>query len=325
MDKGHILVELCIFYGVIALLLGGIGESMKTDAHIMQISTGQDGNYTTTVEFDTKSYDWLIGDMASNMGIDDFTLGEFGLSDECNIKNVYVSTKSYDKQHIHVMDSIPDYIYGILGLGKNVDLMNNHLTWKHGTRLNLSEGDQIYLYPYIRANMGGLDVSRYIIAQVWDVNGNEWISGMEKWETWIGGTIEVIFRMDCGLMPNTDLYYCVDVIKSDIDIGDYFDIQGLIDIGKAEWIERYGGVIRGEITQTQPQYMTPHEIEYKPIGAWNSFLTLIGNVVIGFKAFQGFGIVTIIIDTLLFVPLAVRVGHMLYDEGKSFIPFIRGD
>jgi len=331
MNWSKAIISLAIFYGLIAIIFAGIGETLKTNADVAYVATGVDlDDYTIDVE----SYQHLVDRSAKKIGLDQFKMGEYnfmdGDKDAITVHAVWHSTRkmdSFKSEEFAEKWYLQIPLVGGWLRDKNIRDAVDRYKREHMSRIG--EGEQVYLYPYFEVDLRKasgeyLGLWKYIVVRGWDVVGNEWFTNMWRWSPAIGDTKLIVARLDGGVMPQRDLYYCIDFVVCDTDITDYFTLERYLQIGKADVAERYGGVIYGDVSIQQPQYMQPHQLSMKPTGGVSGFFEIIGNVGIAYNAFQGYGVVSLLINAFLFIPIGIGMTYIVFDVARSFVPFIRG-
>ena len=334
MNWAPVILGMMLFYGVLGVLFAEIGDTMKTNEDFAQIVTGQDVDIQDYPGFDIVSYQHLVQDTAKEILMDQFIMGEYNLSDGIEVHHVWHSEKKLDtrKEKIdvaydswffldpdwwgHHFGNIKRWLYG----------EDEYEEWIDNHRTNISYNEQVYIYPHFTVNLGEVypSIWRYVVVNAWDVYGNKWTSNPWTWEPWIGGTANIVARLDAGKMPKRDFYYCIDFIRADTDIRDYFTLSKFLEIGRAEIVERYGGVIYGDESVEMPLAMQVHELTMRPDSGFNKLVEWIGNIGIGFQAFQGYGLISILFDILIATPLLFMTAYILYYEARDWIPFVGG-
>jgi len=326
MNWSKTILSLMIFYGLLALVLGSVGETLKTDAGMREAVIG-DINVDDYADLNKlQSYFETVNESAKRMGIDQFKMGEYDLTDKINVYDVWFSNKSVGSMKVKLLNSgslwdwikngfDPDYHpFGV-----------SYDKWKNAARTSLHENESVYLYPHFIVDMpNDVNIWRYVLVRGWDANNNVWFTNMWSWEPWLGGTSNIVAELNGGVMGDRDLFYCLDFVVCDTDVADYFVLEKYLEMGKAELVERYGGMIPGDIQVVAPEYMQPHTISKTPDSGFSNFLDIIGNVGIAYNTFQGFGIISLLFNGIIFAPLAVLGTYIAYTEARSWVPFVSG-
>lgn len=323
------IMELLIFYGIIGILLGGVGASIKANDELAVVSGTLPADYGSET-MDMESYHDLLKSSMEEAGIeiDKLRQGEFGLSDKIDVLHVWHSEKKLDTltetTEYNMLD--PDWWEKIIGdIKRFFTGERKYGGWSKNHRTNLSAGEDVYIYPHFTIDREGFDpYQRYIVVQAWDVGGNRWFQDIWEWQPWHGRTANIVARLYLGKMPKRDLFYCIDFARCDTDVTDYFHYEKLKEQGRADIVERYGGVIYGD-ESTEPlwgAYMAPHEISRAPSGGLDTFFDIIGNIAIGWAVFQSYGVVSLILNTIIFGPISIIILYVVYTEVKSILPFI---
>ena len=336
MDRPRMIISLAFFFMIITFLLWGVGNSINDPdyEYIAKAATGNSGGYSPT----NYSYSHLWNNELERMGISRFSYGEYGMSDRIKIKTVYQLTTSHGEKFTQSYgDSWLDTIGRWVGLDTYHDL-----EWNHGTVKNISQGDPVYLYPFIDMDIPGgnspiPDFKCYIFVRTFDAysSSQEWIHDpvVHKMTT-NSDRIQWIPRLECGLMGAYDLYYVIDVVYFNqdflksipgINLITDVELEDLVNEDKARFMERYGGVIYGDNHRDEPDMIAYHEVQYSGTGGIDVFFETIKDVQMGWTAFTStdndvvnYGFQSMMaIFTLIF-------GLCIYYEIKSYLPFISG-
>lgn len=322
------------------MMLWGVGNSIHDPRYdyITQVATGK------TFEVTNQSYAHLWDNAMKNMGINTYSLGEYGMTDRITFKAVYHSTHSYgDKFTQSGGDTWLEKGIVFFHLDKLFGIYHD-LEWEHEHIKNISNGEHIYIYPHLDidipggdTSLGGTDLKQYIFVRTFDAysGGNEWLHDPDTKDVSLSGDrCQWIPQLNCGVMGRYDLYYVIDVAYFNQDlIGSIpglnlltdSDIEQLIKEDKARFMERYGGVIYGDEHQDTPDALSYHELQYSQSGGINTFFDTIKDIQIGWTAFtttdnavinRGFEIIMTI--------FAMIFGLAIYYEIKSYLPFISG-
>ena len=341
MNRPKTLIGLALFFGIITMLLWGVGNSINDPEfeYIRKVAIGGDDLYKA----ENVSYAHLWESEMERMGVMDYQEGEYGLSDRINFKGVYHSTHSYSTQYTESRgDTVLDKIVSYFSFGY---WDPSYLKWEHEHMTHINSGEHIYIYPHINFNMPGSDPSiinlvpdfaQYLFVRTFDAYSisQEWLSGpyiikLPCKSDWI----ETIPNLDIGIMGSYDLYYVIDVayfnqdFLSSIPGINYLtdsDIKTAIKEGDARFMEKWGGVIIGDNHQEAPSSLSYHEITYSS-GGIHSFFDTINDIKMGWLAFTNTG--NEIIDygfTMIMSVFGIIFGLSIYYEIKSYLPFISG-
>ena len=339
MNRPKTLIGLAFFFGVMIFIMDAIGASIASDDHpyIREAATGSSDDYNVL----NQSYAHLWDSEMERMGINKYHPGEYGMSDRIWFEDVYHSTKSYgDKYASSWSDTIVGKINSFL---KGDGWPSGDLDWDHGHTKTIHEGEHIYIYPHLNIDLPGgnnpfeLDLKQYIFVRTFDAysGGNEWLHDPDTKDVSGGGDkIEWIPQLNCGIMGEYDLYYVIDVAYFNQDIlGSIPGINLLSDMeladmikeDKALFMERYGGVIYGDLHQSTPDMLAYHELQYSQSGGINVFFDHIRKIQMGWSAFTttdnsvvntGF--------TMIMGIFSLIFALTIYYEIKSYIPFVSG-
>jgi len=332
MNWGKTILSIFIIYGLIGLVLAGVGSTLKTEPGLGEIAVGINATEYSN-QNDIQSYMDTVVRAGKRAGMDEFRLEkDYGLSDKITVFDIWVSDESIGSYKGEVSsggswwDVAYDTIRNMLSGKPFTYNTPSYDRWKDKSRSNLSYGENVYIYPHFAVNLDKdfVNIWRYVVVQGWDVNGNRWFTNMWTYEPWVGGTYDIVAELNGGKMPKTDLFYCIDYIVSDTDIKDYFQLQSYLQIGKAEVVERSGGMIAGDIHLPIPTQMRPHTLSKTPNSGFSGFIDILGNVGIAYNAFQGYGVISLLINIILFAPIGIISAYMIYTEARSWIPFISG-
>lgn len=317
----------------------GVGNSLRGDEqeYIRKVALGSDSAYDPGNE----SYAHLWQGNMEAMGIDMWHPGDYGLSERISFDGVYHSTHSYSEQYA---SSGGDTIWGKIGnFLSGGRWPHADLNWEHENMVNISQGEQVYIYPHMDIDLPGgdawrgLDIEQYIFIRTFDAYSasQEWMHDViTKDVSSAGDRCEWIPRLDCGRMGKYDLYYVIDVAYFNKDVLKSIpglnlftdtDIQDLIDSDKALFMERYGGVIYGDNHIELPSSLAYHEIGYEASGGLSTFFSTIEDIQMGWVAFTSTG--NSVVDygfTLLFGIFGLIFSLSIYYEIKSYLPFISG-
>lgn len=341
MNRPKTIISFALFFSIILFIMQGIGESIRDDEHpyIRSVAIGTDDSY-----YPNTSYAHLWENKMDDMGIDIWQPGEYDKSDRINFEGVYHSTKSYSEKFASSSgNNIAEGIANFFGELFQQEWQFHNLDWDHGTMKNISEGEQIYIYPHIWMNIPGgdawkgLNIEQYIYIRAWDAYSasQEWVTGLQSRDvSGSGDKCEWIPRLDAGVMGKYDLYYVIDVAYFDqdflhsipgINLFTNIELEELIDSDKALYMERWGGVIYGDNHNDIPTTLSYHEMTYKSQGGISTFFDTIKDIQIGWAAFTNTGNDIVNIGfTSIFSVFALAFGLCIYYEIKSYLPFISG-
>lgn len=344
MDSLKVLMSVIIIYGLIGVGMNTLGASIREEPDFARVAP--DANYSEVYsEHQVESYLAAINDSARKMGINRFKIGEYDLSDRINVRHVWHSTQKLDTRKVKIknedmVDAIfdPDAWKNVgEGIFNFVTRKDAYQQWKDNHRTNISYNNPVFIYPHFRVKLTnkdeenelitGVDLERFVAVRAWDARGNNWLSDAWKWSPWIGGTADIVSRLNAGDMPKRDLYYAIDFIIADTDVSRLLtdpasNLQQLQDRGKAEVVERYGGVIYGDEEAPRPTSMQDHVLRARSTGGFSKLIDVIGNVGIAWSSFQGYGIISLLIDVMIATPLAVALLFIGYREALRMIPFV---
>ena len=324
MNKIRVLVMIFIMYSIMNIAFIGIGETVSTTMPNIEIP-----------DVDVPYAELLNDSQRSTVGI--FKLGEYGLSKNINILDVYIDNEKHDtfgwmKKNLEGWDWLNPLNWNLANFQ---DIKKAWLS-KYGTKENLSAGDDIYLYPVIQVKPTHyLHPNAWIVAGVFDAYSNDasYTSTYRQMIPLSSQNIEMIAGLYLGKMTQYDRYYIIDVIYTDVNLSgiSISDILNyLIPEGKAQIAERYGGVIPGEIHVDAPSTVSFHELQLNKhygSGVWGGITRIMDAWKTGMQFMtdtEKYGIAAYIINLLYYTPIIMVVGWILYTEAKSFIPFIRG-
>ena len=331
------IMALMIFYGLIGFGVTSIGASLRDEqfkdmASILDPSINWD-DYNIDIE----SYQWLVQDSANKMGIDIFRLGEFNVlpeeDDAISVAGVWSSTEEVWENDDFKIKPASNWWNWWYNWMRNPDYWVKKVQDAHMSNISASEPVYIYPYFYIELEGGFFDLpnlNQFIILKAWDVYDDYWFTEMISMaHTWDSDITIVAKLKATDDMPKHDLYYCIDFVVCDTDLGDYFDIERALSIGKADIVERYGGVVYGDesVASMVGSQMTPHTISKSPTGGITSIFRVLGDFVIGFKSFQGYNHVSTLFNITIFTPMILLIGYIIYTEIKSLVgllPFSGG-
>ena len=336
MNRPKTIIGLAFFFAIITVVMAAVGDSMR-DERFSYIGAAA-GVPDTYFNHTNVSYSHLWDNELERMGINRFSYGEYGKSDRIKIYTVYQSTKSYSEKFTQSYgDSWLDTIGRVLGLDTYHDL-----EWDHGTMKTISEGENVYLYPFIDMDIPGgdspiPDFKVYIFVRTFDAysSSQEWLHGpvIHKMTT-NSDRCQWIPRLDCGVMGAYDLYYVIDIAYFNQDflgsipglnlITDR-ELEQLIDEDKAAFMERYGGVIYGDNHRDEPDMIAYHEIQYSSTGGIDVFFETIKDIQMGWTAFTTTDnevVNTLFTSVMVFFTLIFSLA--IYYEIKSYLPFISG-
>ena len=334
MDRPRTIIGLALFFGIIGFMLWGVGNSISTNKYIREVATGSEDDYAPG----NLSYAHLFDGAMEQMGINKYYMGEYGMTDKIRFEAVYVSTHSYGDKFASSSGEGIAWLWGWLGdkvgMGASGDL-----DWdKDRTDVkNISSGEHVYIYPHLNIDLPDafFNLETYLFVRTFDAysGGNEWLHEPDvKNVDWSGHYCEWIPQLNCGLMGRYDLYYVIDVAYFDqevisgipgINLLTDTELEALIKGDKARFMERYGGVIYGDVSQGQPDSLAYHEIQYSARGGLSVFFDTIRDIQMGWTVFtstdseiinKGFEMIMIVFG--LIFSLAV------YYEIKSYLPFI---
>lgn len=328
-----------VFWGFIGLILAGIGETAMQEPEFASVIGDNTFEYTQENMDRFGSYWYILNDTFNKLEQDTFQYGEYGLSDEITIIDVYHSTNEYstDKYGWNFKEG-----WGVLGdfyLWIKTKLGYGYEEWEHGSMTSIDEGEKVYMYVEVIYNPDSFDwampynpnasYGRYLVINAWDVYGNEWLSAKDvEFQKQSGGEYREIFRLNCGLMPKTDLYYTVDVVEIDLDSHDWKDYTQSIKVSIADLVERYGGVIRGEVTLEMPLYMSAHELTREKSEPVKGILSALKTIPNGFSTFfkqSNNFIVSILIMTFLITLYLMKVAYAVIIQATSLLPFVNNN
>lgn len=294
MKFGKIVMFFLIFIGLLSTFLYVFSFDLSESEHLQDVSNLQ----PFTVEKDNHYNNPYFNALSQSMieaNINQFQLGEYGLNDRINFRDVYhlnfdIESEPYnDDMDNYEVEIIQDFFYNpVLWITQGIDeTFGDLIDWDYGNMKNLSYNDDVFIYPHVYFNPEGMDLDRWFVVQTFSVPAYEPLDNWYRWEIWGGESYERIFKFDCGKMPNTDLYYVIDAVEIDRDIefttGFPF-ITPEENSNYAKKVERYGGVIHGENHLDVPTHIEEGGIYFDEdsSGFWN-FLNDLSQIGSNFK------------------------------------------
>lgn len=274
-----------VTFSVTGVFVSAITEDAQTNVHLQKVSDIEP--YASTNYDDLHVYYQALLNSMNKANIDTWKKGEYGLSDRLNFHNVYVLDYDIELEHSDNMDyykfeELPDSGYFGLGGGKllrgakELFGFDKDIDWPYGSRSNLSEGDSIFVYPHVEFDADSRDFDRWWIIQYFSIDdyGNlDTPDNWHRWEIWGSGRYERIWKFSVGTMPNTDIYYVIDMVEIDRDTEfskSSLLIGGLVGLTVggttvdgsqfAKRVERYGGMIKGETSIDAPVQLSSEGI-----------------------------------------------------------------
>lgn len=321
MNKIKVLVSVFIFYSFLFIIVGAAKGNISSDATTIEIAD-IDIPYKDTLESINETL------------LSQFKPGEYGLSNRIDILNVYVLNYSVSDAEmasyfVPRAESVGDYITGILSPTGVFRSIAKEWHRKHDTMDMLYPGDEIYLYPRIRVNVPDwIRFNAWLVVGVFDAYSppNEWDDIYVRKLPNVYSAFETIVKLHLGTMGHYDKYYIIDVIETDVDLTGLSPTEiweYLFPEKKADIVERYGGVVKGEIYAEQPAGITYHELQLNQRGGvWGTIGEIIKMWQNGAEVFTSEdGIIGVLLKLFVYMPILMVLGWILYTEGKSFVPF----
>ena len=287
--KRDIIFGIIVFQLLIFFALGWIGYVAGENE---DFARNLDVPYIYTNETGQIDWDFYYEDLYKKMGeagFYEFRFGEYGIDEtlfEANrikIQDVYVDIMKHDISDKWCL--VPDKgFFGTLTAWQQAlekFLHGDKMKWEHDNLYNVSQGEDVYIYPKFIYNPKGWDWDRWIVIRIWYVNADQWVNDVWKEDVISGGKINMYARLYMGKMPKNDVYYELNFIQADRDIEDWWNFEGYVKMGQAEIVEKYGGFIKGDVST--PNFvgstMSPHELHLNPAtGGVNKIFSLLGNI-----------------------------------------------
>jgi len=330
MNWARTIMSLFIFYGLLAFIISSVGETISEEPGLREAIDFQHIDLDAyNNDNEVQSYSDLLQSQAQLMGMDTFQFGEYHLSNVIDIDRVYLLNKSIDvsgywQKRLSGWDWVNPFNWASAAPSNE---LKNRWESKYGTQDKFAEGETVYAYPYIKIRPDKYwHFNTWVVGGIFDAHSgvNQWTDTYSKKITMTGKGYDCILRLDFGKQGHYTRYYVIDVIYTDIDltgwspneIMDYFAAEG-----KAQYIERYGGAIQGEDTSDIPASIASHTLGKTSDSGFQRFMSSLST---GYEAFKGYGVVSTLLEIVIFAPIGVLISYIVYVEGRSWIPFIRG-
>ena len=335
MNKAKVIVSIFIFYSVIIYFVSSIGA--ETNSRIATQMSNLD--IPTHMPYED------ILNKSGMLDSDIFKLGEYGWSKNVNFNGVYVCSKS--SSELGLYDLLPLTIH-------DVSFSKDPLQWIYNkiidhrkiafndalqhirkyAKENFSYGEHLYVYPDISIHYDKhwFHPNFWIVVGIFDANNppNKWndIQAYKLPLTYYD--YRTLLQLNFGTMGYYDRYFVIDVIYTDVDLKglSISDIVNyIIPSGKAQVVERYGGIIYGENHIPAPNSLTYHQLQLSKqygTGLHSMLMHFIENFKNGMELITKDNPLGTLLYIIIFSPMIFLISWIIYTEAKSFIPFIRG-
>jgi hypothetical protein len=353
MKWGWTLVMLAVYYGTLGLILNGmagaVNEYNTLDNGTIPVDYEPDDVFTGEMREWYEEMSSNFEQMEQNTWPGDNM--EVGLSDRIEIKPVYHATEDYSEypsgDWIFEPDSFQSFFNQWFAGGGNWQMKYEY--WDYGNRMNMSPGEEVWIYPHIYYNSPGIyfggEVTDTAFLTVWgfDATRGKAFENVYELETTgmeSGYAYSKIYKFYANEMTNHDLQYVIDVaVLKEPGLADaaYSALKGGMSYQQIENMydcninleERYCGVIYGEKGRADYWHNAPQGTNIPHTGYETSggAFKWLRDAITGFAFLTSDEVpmpIAWLARILVFGPLGVLLGYVIWTEVRSLIPFISG-